>query len=257
MLDLKTILVCSDESTRQRLTDFLQTFGYDIVCNTQYGFNCVSEVIKNRPDLVLCDAFMYDLDACRLYEELKLMGAADDILFVVASPVTDSSFVNSVLASGVDMFTVLPTDFMSFDKKIRESYQNKLKSKETPSDPDDLEYNIRTHTKNLLHELGHGVKLHGYDYIVEAIYILITTPGSENMYTTKDLYPAIAKVYNTKPKTVERDIRFAIERSWTRGNIDLQTDIFSYTVSSDKGNPSNTDYIRTLEERVRIDLKLK
>jgi len=54
---------------------------------------------------------------------------------------------------------------------------------------------------------------------------------------TKQLYPTIAKEYNTTPSRVERAIRHAIEVAWSRGQIDTIDSLFGYTINVGKGNP--------------------
>ena len=47
---------------------------------------------------------------------------------------------------------------------------------------------------------------------------------------TKELYPGIAKKYNTTPSRVERAIRHAIEVAWSRGHIETINKLFGYTI---------------------------
>ena len=46
----------------------------------------------------------------------------------------------------------------------------------------------------------------------------------------KELYPAIAKKYNTTASRVERAIRHAIEVVWSRGQVDTINKLFGYTI---------------------------
>ena len=49
---------------------------------------------------------------------------------------------------------------------------------------------------------------------------------------TKELYPSIAKKFNTTPSRVERAIRHAIEVAWSRGKVDAINQLFGYTVNN-------------------------
>ena len=256
MQKLKAIVACADIKTENTITNFLTMFGYDLICKTQYGFNCIEDIMNHKPDVVICDAFIYDLDACRLYEQLKASNLTESLVFVVASSVSDSSLINSILASGVDMFTLLPTDFISFDSRIRELVDAKANGKK-PKVFNQREFDIKTHIKHVCHELGISPYIVGYDYIVDAIYSQIEYPSGQKLVVTKNIYPTIAQKYNTTASGVEMAIRNAIEKSWLVGNYDLINEIFAYTVDAEKGRPSNSQYICAVAEKIKIDFKIE
>ena len=54
---------------------------------------------------------------------------------------------------------------------------------------------------------------------------------------TKQLYPNVAKRYNTTSSRVERAIRHAIEVAWDRGDVDVLNSYFGYTIHNTRGSP--------------------
>ena len=72
---------------------------------------------------------------------------------------------------------------------------------------------------------------------------------------TKQLYPDIALKYNTTPSRVERAIRHAIEVAWGRGDQQVVENIFGYTVSADKGKPTNSEFIAMIADKLRLEIK--
>jgi two-component system response regulator (stage 0 sporulation protein A) len=74
-------------------------------------------------------------------------------------------------------------------------------------------------------------------------------------YITKELYPTIAKKCNTTPSRVERAIRHAIEVAWNRGKVDVLDSMFGYTISNNKGKPTNSEFIALIADRLRLELK--
>ena len=74
---------------------------------------------------------------------------------------------------------------------------------------------------------------------------------------TKELYPSIAKKYNTTASRVERAIRHAIEVAWNRGNTDAIDDIFGYTVSATKSKPTNSEFIAMIADKLRLEHQTK
>ena len=72
---------------------------------------------------------------------------------------------------------------------------------------------------------------------------------------TKQLYPDLAKKYKTTPSRVERAIRHAIEVAWNRGQIESMENIFGYTVNSNRGKPTNSEFIAMIADKLRLEIK--
>ena len=68
-----------------------------------------------------------------------------------------------------------------------------------------------------------------------------------------ELYPDIASKYDTTVSRVERAIRHAIEVSWLRGDIDLMEDIFGHSVDIDRAKPTNSEFIVTIADKLRLE----
>lgn len=72
---------------------------------------------------------------------------------------------------------------------------------------------------------------------------------------TKELYPDIASKFDTTVSRVERAIRHAIEVSWNRGNWDFMEEIFGHSVDIDKAKPTNSEFIVTVADKLRLEYK--
>ena len=70
---------------------------------------------------------------------------------------------------------------------------------------------------------------------------------------TKELYPEHASKFDTTVSRVERAIRHAIEVSWNRGNWDLMEEIFGNSVDIDRAKPTNSEFIVTVADKLRLD----
>ena len=105
---------------------------------------------------------------------------------------------------------------------------------------------------NIIHEIGVPAHIKGYLYLREAIKMVI-----ENVEllgaVTKELYPSIAKKFNTTPSRVERAIRHAIEVAWSRGKVDTINQLFGYTVHNTKGKPTNSEFIAMIADKLRLE----
>ena len=93
----------------------------------------------------------------------------------------------------------------------------------------------------------------GYQYIREGITLVYENPELVGGIT-KELYPEIAKKYETTVSRVERAIRHAIEVSWNRGNWQLMEEIFGHSVDIDKAKPTNSEFIVTVADKLRLEL---
>lgn len=103
--------------------------------------------------------------------------------------------------------------------------------------------------KNHLKELGVPASLIGYHYQACAIGMLIEDMSLINAIT-KTIYPKVAKEFNTTLYAVERAIRTAITIGWERGNVDFQKKLFGYTVSANKGTPTNSEFLVTIADYI-------
>ena len=107
---------------------------------------------------------------------------------------------------------------------------------------------------NHLTRLGIPRNIRGYEYIKYAICICIED-FEQIHYTTKGLYPCVALKFGTTPSCIERSIRHAIETGWSRGEMEFIEEIFGYSVSSARGKPTNSAFIATIADEVRLQLK--
>ena len=126
--------------------------------------------------------------------------------------------------------------------KILENYLNENKNIEIKQITQ--EYYKKNIIKDLLHNLGVPSNLKGYWYIIKAIELLIIK--KEN--NLSNIYKEISIQYNTKISNIESSIRYAIEISWNRGDIDLIDKIFGYSIDISRVKPTNTEYITSIVE---------
>ena len=114
---------------------------------------------------------------------------------------------------------------------------------------------LRKEITKMIHTLGMPAHVLGYEYTREAILIAL---GNKDILRsmTKELYPAVAKVFDTTPSRVERAIRHVVELAWDRGDLDTIQKFFGFTVSSKKGKPTNSEFLSALADHLRLELQL-
>src|SRR5690606_39192004 len=93
---------------------------------------------------------------------------------------------------------------------------------------------IELEVTSLLHEIGIPAHIKGYQYLREAIFMVIQEIELLGA-VTKELYPSVAARFDTTASRVERAIRHAIEVAWNRGNLDVVNQVFGHTISAERG----------------------
>lgn len=97
---------------------------------------------------------------------------------------------------------------------------------------------------SLLLKIGVPFRLSGYNYIRHSVLLYNSMMKKHyRVKITKDIYPAVAQVYGTTSKCVERSIRHAIEVVFYSGNLEFINQMFGYTVDPRKGKPTNSEFI--------------
>lgn len=100
--------------------------------------------------------------------------------------------------------------------------------------------------------IGIPAHIKGYQYLREAIRMVMENNDVINRIT-KELYPGIAKRFDTTPSKVERAIRHAIEVAWTRGKIENINQIFGYNIYNKNDKPTNGEFIALIADRLSMD----
>lgn len=93
--------------------------------------------------------------------------------------------------------------------------------------------------------------LKGYGYIISAVEKCLEN-RSKLISIIKGLYTEIAEENSDTVWRVERSIRHAIEVTWTNGNTNAINKIFGYTVSVEKGKPTNSEFIALITDFVSL-----
>ena len=105
-----------------------------------------------------------------------------------------------------------------------------------------------------MHQIGVPAHIKGYQYLRYAIILSVESPEVMSS-VTKALYPAVAKKFQTTSSRVERAIRHAIEVAWDRGDVDVLSSYFGYTIQSSRGKPTNSEFIAMIADKLRLNLK--
>ncbi|OOM09184.1 sporulation transcription factor Spo0A [Clostridium saccharobutylicum] len=234
------------------------------------GREALDLIVERKPDLVILDIIMPHLDGLGVLEKLNTMDLEKVPRIIILSAVGQDKITQQAITLGADYYTVKPFDMEVFTKRIREMFNSAptsvpqtsarvsystssiMSSTETKTKaPIDLE----TEITSIIHEIGVPAHIKGYMYLREAITMVVNDMELLSA-VTKELYPSIAKKYNTTASRVERAIRHAIEVAWGRGQIEAINKLFGYTIHNDKGKPTNSEFIAIIADKLRLKNKV-
>lgn len=115
-------------------------------------------------------------------------------------------------------------------------------------------YELEHLVTDIIKEIGVPAHVKGYCYLRTAI--MLTSRRPDLIYAmTKELYPAVGDIYDTTAQRVERAIRHAIELAWDNGDMDILSAYFSYRIRKSTDKPTNSEFIATISDIVRLEIK--
>ena len=201
---------------------------------------------QNNFDVLILDLIMPNKDGMYVLSEMKKRGINKKV--IVSTSYNASEVIREVSEYGVNYFILKPFDVTDLEKRILELAKNKTETKNI----DFYHSNLQISITKILHQLGIPSHIKGYQYIRDGIGIIFERPETIGGIT-KELYPELAKKYDTTVSRVERAIRHAIEVSWNRGDWDLMEEIFGHSVDIDKAKPTNSEFIVTIADKLRLE----
>lgn len=255
------------------LKDYLNNEGnFDVVGVAKNGIEALKLISESKPDLLILDIIMPHLDGLGVLEKLSLNKDSELApKIIVLSAVGQDKITQNAIKLGVDYYVLKPFDMDIFIRRIKEMFiitldqkyfvqkpENMINSNNgdstnsfKQSEPVDLESEITS----IIHEIGVPAHIKGYFYLREAISMVVNDIELLSA-VTKELYPSIARKYNTTSSRVERAIRHAIEVAWSRGQVESINKIFGYTIHNEKGKPTNSEFIAMVADRLRLKNKV-
>jgi len=242
----KVILADASEEFRKMLADMIGEEDDLTVCaQTGSGEELLDLVAIHKPDVVIMDLMLSDIDGLEVLDELEDKRPR----MLVLSSFNKDSIADQVTKRGGDYCMLKPCRLKTVIGRARElAFGTTGEQIQEENASRDLERQVTA----IIHEIGVPAHIKGYQYLREAIGL--TVHDMENINAvTKVLYPAVAKKFNTTSSRVERAIRHAIEVAWDRGDLETLQKYFGYTVSNAKGKPTNSEFIAMIADRISLN----
>ena len=243
----KKILLSDDANDfRAGCQERLRERGYDVILRKRDGFDVLSAIQTEFPDLVVMDAQMRHIDAVGVLNSVK--SASRIPKFIITSSFSNA-FTEKVITETPGCVGVLrPVEISVLVDRI----EALLQEDEPPASMrEEQEQQLEIIVTDILHQIGVPAHIKGYHYLRRAIILTLQDMKIINS-VTKQLYPAVANYFETTPSRVERAIRHAIEVAWDRGDVEVLNSYFGYTIQNSRGKPTNSEFIAMIADRIRL-----
>lgn len=250
-MKIKVLVVDDNEVFRNLIMKYFNEGNeVEVVGFAGDGQEAIDLIKKIDFDVLLLDLIMPNKDGLHVLNYMKENSI--DKQTIVMSSYNEESMIRKISEFKVKYYALKPFGLEDIENKILELGKSKFKSNTNRLiELYDKEVQIRL--TNLLHNLGIPSHIKGYQYIRSAVLMVYDDPSYIGGIT-KLLYPGISSKYNTSNQRVERSIRHAIELAWLRGDIDTMADIFGHSVDIDRAKPTNSEFIVTIADKLRLDM---
>ncbi len=257
-MEKKLKIVIADDSTElgQSCAKAFNAYGMQAVLCEKDGKALLKKIKSEKPDVVLADVFMPNLDILGVLGAIKELDFKDKPMVMAMSSFDNQRLEKEALDAGAEYYFLKPFDINTIAQRIIQlsGWKNEVSplviKNNVVTDPQ-----LELMVTDIIHQIGVPAHIKGYHYLREAILLSIKNSEIVNS-VTKLLYPTVAKTYSTTASRVERAIRHAIEVAWDRGDIDVLNSYFGYTIQNDRGKPTNSEFIAMISDKLRLRLKI-
>ena len=246
---LRILLADANDDFRSGIAEQISSDAELELCgSTKSGSEALSLAQQLEPDVIILDVLLPELDGLSLIRSVHAQNTDKKPLIFIVSGFINENIALQATQLGVTDMIVKPCIHSTLLSRVKAAagtsfsgYERSVKS-------------LRLRVTEMIHDVGVPAHIKGYQYLREAIVYAAEDMDIINAIT-KILYPKVAKAFNTTPSRVERAIRHAIEIAWDRGDIDTLQRYFGYTVSNQKGKPTNSEFIAMMADKLYLEME--
>ncbi len=269
---LKVLIADNDLNLCNTLKQYLEEVaGMNVVGIAPDGEETLAQIQAHEPDVVILDVTMPHLDGLGVLEKLDAMQLERRPHIIVLTAFGREDIIRRFTEMNVDYFIVKPFDMEVLAERINQFAGTSPVQQTVPASGFRLstgssssglslvssshshhqqpERDCEAAVTNLLHRIGIPAHFKGYNYLRDAVLLLVQDDALLGGSLTKELYPKLAEKYKTTPGGVEAAIRNAVIAAWEHGNREYLTEL---TGSTSKGKfPTNSLIIAKLADQMR------
>ena len=247
---IRVMLADDNQSILRILTDFFtRKPDIELVGAVSDGAEVVRTVRETLPDILVLDIIMPRRDGFLTLEELQQADAMPKPKVIVLTGLARDDFIMRAIRLGASYYMVKPVDMeLLYERIVEVAGAGGSLAASAPSAGVE---SVDEQVTNIFLTLGIPAHIKGYQYLREAVRLVSEEHDIINRIT-KELYPAIARRFDTSPSKVERAMRHAIEVAWTRGRLDAVNRMYGYKVFSPEDKPTNGEFIALVADKLTL-----
>ena len=246
------VLIADDSAGLGReCQSILKSSGFEAILCKKDCDRVIAMLDSQRIDVLVMDAFLSGGDAIDVLEHID-SSLTQRPLVVVISSVDTESFEQQMINAGADYYFIKPVKAQAVAKRIinLSTWKSERRQAADVSGGD-----IDVIISDIMRQIGVPAHIKGYHYLRSSIKFAIIDDEMLSS-VTKLLYPTVAKMYNTTSSRVERAIRHTIEVAWDRGDVDVLSSYFGYTIQSQRGKPTNSEFIAMIADKIKLSMRI-
>ena len=220
----------------------------EVVGTLSDGINAIETIDKlEEIDVLIINLLMPNLDGLAILKNLNERPMPIFKKIIVTSFFATADIMNVLRGLNVVYFMMYPYTSQNLLDVINVFLPNSQKREK------DMLKKIDYEITKLFIDIGIPANLKGYNYLKTAIIECIYNHHQID-FMTKELYPLIGLKYDCSGMSVERSMRTAIRVAVERGNEKTLDSLFGHTISIYKDNPTNSEFISIIAEKLRLKL---
>src|SRR5690606_34770372 len=242
------------------IQEFLDNQGdMEVVGIALDGQQALEQIAERRPDVVILDITMPNLDGMAVMERMGELELEPVPKVIVLTAMGREDIIQRFTELGAHYFIIKPFDLDLLAERIRQFASTGTAAVLPDSNGryvPDLNSDVSLDVTELLHQMGVPPSFKGYNYLRDAVLMVLRDPQLVGGALTKRLYPRLAEKYASTPGGVEAAIRNAVVACYERGNREFIHELCGAGRGSRRGCPTNSMVIAKLADHIRLERKV-
>ena len=246
----KTVMILESniEVLEQLKESFVASKDFSVLYAGNDGSEGIRELLKIKPDLLIVSVFLQGADGCSVMQTVKRTWQGTKI---IATGIGKDEVIERALSCGAASYLIKPFSVENALDLSRDILRSSLMLSES-APAARRATTIEEKISDIFISIGIPPHIKGYAYLREGIRMTVDKPQVINS-VTKELYPSVAKKYQTSSSKVERAMRHAIEVAWNRGRIEAINAIFGARIYLGTEKPTNSEFIALVADKLILE----
>lgn len=253
MTGKRVLIADANSSLRTQLRDYLKA--QDGIADVEIasdGAQALAALHSGHTDVLLTELAMPQVDGFGILEHIQAGLLENPPTVIILSTLRNEDIIRRACNMGAKYYMIKPAEPETVYKRIMDIDDKSATARNLLFSQQNAPKTLDERITAIFLVIGIPAHIKGYHYLREAIRMVYFRPEMINRIT-KDLYPGIAKHFQTTPSKVERAIRHAIEVAWSRGRLDNINQVFGYSVYNRQDKPTNGEFIALVADKLIME----